>query len=84
MIGPYPEQVRQSQVIFDAIRTYAQTAILTAAKGTVSLDDLFRLISATRIEAIPRLRQIAAKYQFDAAGVLAFFKQRGKGLISRV
>ena len=71
----YPEQVKQSQVILEAMRKYEKTAILIAVKGVVSLDDLFRLLQATQVEAIPRLKEVAEKCQFDLGNMLAYFKK---------
>jgi len=71
----YPIQVRQSQIIFDAPRNYENLVLMISAKSSVHLDDMFRLLKATRPGNIPGLKRLADKCKLDFGTVLNFFKK---------
>ena len=75
----YPEQVRQSQIIFDAPRHYKNLVLMISMKSSVHMDDLFRMLKATRAGNISSLKRLAEKCKFDFRTVLDFFKRKKQG-----
>ncbi len=66
----YPEQVWQSREITNSPQKYENLALLIAEKSTVQMEDVFRLLKGTPVEAVQRLRQAADRYQFDLGKII--------------
>lgn len=73
----YPEQVWQSQEIVKAPQKYENLALFIAEKSSVQMEDVFRLLKGTPIEAVPQLRLAADRYQFDLGKIIEAYRKRG-------
>lgn len=71
----YPEQVIQSSAIMNANRKYHNLLLLIAEKSSVQMDSVFRVLKGVRIEAVPKLKALAQKCQFDMGKVLDLLKK---------
>ncbi len=68
----YPEQVRQSKVIYDLAEKKHNSVILVGVKSEVQLDDLFRMLKAAKMKGLGNLKKIAKDCQYDLNNLLEY------------
>lgn len=68
----YPEQVRQSQIFYEQFEKNDNVVFLLAVKSEVPMDDLFRMLKATKNESIEKLKKIAKTFQYDLGKLLEY------------
>ena len=66
----FPEQVIQSPDFREAPDKYENLALLLAEKGQDRTEDVLRILYATTMKKIPRLREVARKYKFDLGKII--------------